>query len=140
MEAVTNRLSDPAKSVRESAIKLVGKYVTQLPGLIADFHVAICDKMLDVGVSVRKRALKIISEVLLNNPDHPLRTDICIRLIDNVSRLTDRDEDRGEDERDLAIGLFQRMWFAALPEESDDGGSAQNALADNMDVDGGGEN
>ena len=181
MSAITNRLDDQAISVRDSAIKLVGKcvrcchfsrsfarslslslcallccaviscahsplwsspllsppllsspllppspallavrqqstrYVARTPSLIAKFHAAIAEKMKDVGVSVRKSALRIQSDILLTNPEHELRTEICCKLIDSVTILGEQEEDRGEEERKMALDLFQQLWFCALP-------------------------
>ena len=83
--------------------------------MIAKFHVAIAEKMKDIGVSVRKSALRIQSDILLTNPEHELRTEICCKLIDSVTVLGEQEEDRGEEERKMAMELFQQLWFCALP-------------------------
>lgn len=48
---------DPAISVREAAVSLVGDYITITPSLAPAFHTPLLERMVDKGVSVRKRSV-----------------------------------------------------------------------------------
>lgn len=52
---VSRCFHDDAISVREAAVNLVGDYVLQSPKLAAAFHSSLLERMVDKGVSVRKR-------------------------------------------------------------------------------------
>lgn len=52
---VSRCFHDPAISVREAAVSLVGDYVVQTPSLAPAFHTPLLERIVDRGVSVRKR-------------------------------------------------------------------------------------
>ena len=52
---VSRCFHDEAISVREAAVSLVGDYVIQTPNLAAAFHMSLLERIVDRGVSVRKR-------------------------------------------------------------------------------------
>ncbi len=52
---VSRCFHDEAISVREAAVSLVGEYVLQTPNLATAFHATLLERILDRGVSVRKR-------------------------------------------------------------------------------------
>ncbi|KAG7264497.1 hypothetical protein CRUP_020635 [Coryphaenoides rupestris] len=72
---VHGRLMDSSTSVREAAVEL------------------------DTGVSVRKRVIKVLRDVCLEQPDFPRTTDTCVRMI----------------RRKLVNETFQKMWFTPTP-------------------------
>lgn len=52
---VSRCFNDPSISVREAAVCLVGEYVVSNPNLAPAFHTRLLERILDKGVSVRKR-------------------------------------------------------------------------------------
>lgn len=52
---VSRCFHDHAISVREAAVSLVGDYVIQTPSLASAFHTPLLERIIDRGVSVRKR-------------------------------------------------------------------------------------
>ena len=42
----------------------------------------------DTGISVRKRVIKILRDICLNQPDFPKTTEICVKII---RRITDEE-------------------------------------------------
>ena len=52
---VSRCFHDEAISVREAAVGLVGDYVLQLPNIALAFHSSLLERLLDKGISVRKR-------------------------------------------------------------------------------------
>ena len=105
-KAVTQRFSDEAISVREAAVSLVGSYVVQSPAVANAFHSAFMVGLNDPGVSVRKRTIKILQDILCNNPGYKGRAAACSEML----RLAaDPKEDDGV--RDLIHGLFLKVWL-----------------------------
>ena len=105
-EAVIQRFSDEAISVREAAVSLVGTYVVHTPANANKFHSAFLTGLNDSGVSVRKRTVKILQDILTSNPDYKGRSAVCSEML----RLA---ADRKEDDsvRDLIHDLFRKLWL-----------------------------
>jgi len=105
-KAVTERFSDVSISVREAAVSLVGTYVVNSPAVANAFHPAFMLGLSDTGVSVRKRTVKILQEVLCSNPRYKGRAAACSEML----RLAaDPKEDDGV--RDLIHDLFMKVWL-----------------------------
>ena len=108
MEAVKlgvhRALNDPAISVREATLDLVGQFIAQQPEFIETYYKTIASRLGDTGVSVRKRVIKILRDICLRNPGSPRAIDACIHL---VSRVSDEEE-----VQKLVIKTFQELWFA----------------------------
>ena len=106
-EAVIKLFSDEAISVREAAITLAGSYITQVPNLCNVFHIVLLDRLKnDVGISVRKRVVKILKDVILCDYNYKGRSVACVALIE---RMIDPKED--DSVRDLIYQTFQTLWF-----------------------------
>ena len=65
-------------------------------------------RILDTGVSVRKRVIKILKDICLGFPDYPRIPDICVKMIRRIN-----DE---EGIRKLVMDVFQNMWFQPMSE------------------------
>jgi cohesin loading factor subunit SCC2 len=105
-KTVIGRFSDEAISVREAAVSLVGSYVMHLPAVANDFHPAFMVGLNDSGVSVRKRTIKILQDILCSNPAYKSRAAACSEML----RLAaDPKEDDGV--RDLIYDLFLALWL-----------------------------
>eukprot|EP00804_Cyclotella_cryptica_P016499 CCRYP_004721-RA/>CCRYP_004721-RA protein AED:0.03 eAED:0.03 QI:72/1/1/1/0.85/0.75/8/2037/1257 len=103
---VSRCFHDPAISVREAAVSLVGDYVIQTPSLASAFHAPLLERIADRGVSVRKRIVKIFRDILLANPTYRGRATAMNCML---QRLADRKEDDGV--RDLIFDSFHTLWF-----------------------------
>jgi cohesin loading factor subunit SCC2 len=104
---VSRCFHDPAISVREAAIGLVGDYVLQSPHLAAAFHSPLLERLADKGISVRKRVVKIFRDILLSNPSYGGR---AMAMHFMLKRADDRKEDDGV--RDLIYETFHTLWFS----------------------------
>lgn len=105
-KAVTQRFSDEAISVREAAVSLVGSYVNNSPKVANAFHTALIAGLNDPGVSVRKRTIKILEDILCSNPVYKGRAEACSEML----RLAaDPKEDDGV--RDLIHEVFLKVWL-----------------------------
>ncbi|XP_022901337.1 nipped-B protein [Onthophagus taurus] len=101
--SVNGSLLDHSTSVREAAVDLVGKFVLSRPELINKYYEMLSARILDTGVSVRKRVIKILKDICIECPEFPKIPEICVKLIRRVN-----DE---EGIRKLVMEVFQNMWF-----------------------------
>ena len=106
MDAVSQRLSDESISVREAVVSLVGSYVVSSPVLANAFHSHLMPRLLDPGVSVRKRTVKILQDILCSNPHYKGRSDACDKCL---RRAADPKEDDGV--REALHSLFMKLWL-----------------------------
>jgi len=102
------RFIDNAKSVRSAVVDLVGKYILERVDFASQYYREIAKRIMvsmnlvfknqlqrnltcskDSGVSVRKRAVKILSDVCLAKSDHSLIPTICKEIL---KRIEDEDE------------------------------------------------
>ncbi|XP_039299042.1 nipped-B-like protein [Nilaparvata lugens] len=105
---VNTSFLDHSTSVREAAVDLVGKYVHCRPDLINTYYKMLSDRILDTGVSVRKRVIKIMKDICIGCPEYPKIPEICVKMIRRVN-----DEDGI---RKLVMEVFQNMWFTPVSE------------------------
>ncbi|CAB3386176.1 Hypothetical predicted protein [Cloeon dipterum] len=105
---VQHSFLDHATSVREAAVDLVGKFVLSCPDLIDKYYDMLSQRILDTGVSVRKRVIKIMKDICIECPEFPKIPEICIKMIRRVN-----DE---EGIRKLVMEVFQNMWFTPVKE------------------------
>lgn len=104
--AVTRRFSDDAISVREAAVSLVGLYVVSSPAVADAFHQAFMVGLQDDGISVRKRTIKILQDILCSNPSYRGRAEACSVML----RLA-ADPKEDDSVRDAIHDLFLRVWL-----------------------------
>ncbi|KAL6062556.1 Nipped-B-like protein A (Fragment), variant 2 [Balamuthia mandrillaris] len=114
-QAVTGRFWDQAVSVRGAAVDLVGQYILYRPEFASAYSPMIQERILDTGVSVRKRVVKILSDVCLRQPQNPMVTSICQKL---ASRMNDEEAIKA-----IVLKTFQTLWFShqclsTLPHQS----------------------
>lgn len=105
---VAQKLLDAAISVREAAVDLVGKYILTDRELVDQYYEMIAPRILDTGVSVRKRVIKILRDICIEFPDHQRIPDICIKMLRRVN-----DE---ENIQKLVMEVFMTMWFTPCHE------------------------
>ncbi|XP_043661492.1 nipped-B protein isoform X2 [Drosophila teissieri] len=100
---VNQKFLDTAISVREAAVDLVGKFVLSNQDLIDQYYDMLSTRILDTGVSVRKRVIKILRDICLEYPDFAKIPEICVKMIRRV-----HDE---EGIQKLVTEVFMKMWF-----------------------------
>lgn len=86
--ALSSALTDASTSVRESTIDLIGRFVLNSKDdkLLDKYYDVITARILDSGVSVRKRVIKVLREVCATVfPSHPKVPEICSKLIRRIS-------------------------------------------------------
>ncbi|XP_056274487.1 nipped-B-like protein A isoform X2 [Pseudoliparis swirei] len=100
---VHGRLMDNSTSVREAAVELLGKFVLSRPQLTEQYYDMLIERILDTGISVRKRVIKILRDICLEQPTFNKITEMCVRMIRRVN-----DE---EGIKKLVNETFQKLWF-----------------------------
>ncbi|KAK2556654.1 Nipped-B-like protein B [Acropora cervicornis] len=105
-KGVHSKFVDMSTSVREAAVELIGRFVLNKPELILQYYDMIIERILDTGISVRKRVIKILRDICINHPDFPKTTEIYVKII---RRICDE-----EGIKELVTKVFQQMWFTPL--------------------------
>uniref|UniRef100_A0A671LTL9 Nipped-B protein n=1 Tax=Sinocyclocheilus anshuiensis TaxID=1608454 RepID=A0A671LTL9_9TELE len=104
---VHGRLMDNSTSVREAAVELLGRFVLSRPQLTEQYYDMLIERILDTGISVRKRVIKILRDICLEQPTFNKITEMCVKMIRRVS-----DE---EGIKKLVNETFQKLWFTPTP-------------------------
>uniref|UniRef100_A0A5K3F1J8 Nipped-B protein n=1 Tax=Mesocestoides corti TaxID=53468 RepID=A0A5K3F1J8_MESCO len=107
--AVRSRLMDTSTSVREAAVDLLGRFLVCRPELTAQYYPMLSDRIRDKGVSVRKRVIRILRDICVEQPDFPRIAEICVKIIRRVN-----DE---ESVKKLVSEVFQTLWFTPVREK-----------------------
>ncbi|XP_058080840.1 sister chromatid cohesion protein SCC2 isoform X2 [Magnolia sinica] len=102
--AVEGRFCDSAISVREAALELVGRHIASHPDVGLKYFEKVAERIKDTGVSVRKRAIKIIRDMCTSNANFSESTNACIEI---VSRVNDEETSI----QDLVCKTFYEFWF-----------------------------
>ncbi|WOK99668.1 nipped-B-like protein A isoform X1 [Canna indica] len=102
--AVEGRFCDSAISVREAALELVGRHIASHPEVGLKYFAKVAERIKDTGVSVRKRAIKIIRDLCMSESSFPEATQAFIEII---SRVTDEESSV----QDLVCKTFYELWF-----------------------------
>nr|XP_023664180.1 nipped-B-like protein [Paramormyrops kingsleyae] len=104
---VHGRLMDNSTSVREAAVELLGRFVLSRPQLTEQYYDMLIERILDTGISVRKRVIKILRDICLEQPTFSKITEMCVKMIRRVN-----DE---EGIKKLVNETFQKLWFTPTP-------------------------
>ncbi|XP_042024100.1 sister chromatid cohesion protein SCC2-like isoform X1 [Salvia splendens] len=102
--AVEGRFCDSAISVREAALELVGKHIASHPDVGIKYFEKVAERIKDTGVSVRKRAIKIIKDMCTSSIDFSQSTTAFVAII---SRINDEESSI----QDLVCKTFYEFWF-----------------------------
>ncbi|KAF5735591.1 nipped-B-like protein isoform X3 [Tripterygium wilfordii] len=102
--AVEGRFCDSAISVREAALELVGRHIASYPDVGLKYFEKVAERIRDTGVSVRKRAIKIIRDMCTSNANFSGFTSACIEIISRIS-------DDESSIQDLVCKTFYEFWF-----------------------------
>ncbi len=93
-------------SVREASVDLIGRFITLKPDLTNRYYKLLSDRILDIGVSVRKRVIKVFRDVCVNQPEFEHLNEICVKIL---RRINDEDAIKK-----LVIDHFYNLWFSPL--------------------------
>jgi hypothetical protein len=104
-QVVIHSQRDLTVSVREAALDLIGRYLLTDLDFAYEYHDVVLACLEDKGISVRKRAMKILGDVCLKFPHHRSYTVLCVRLLHRL-----RDEE--ETIQKQALKIFQTAWFS----------------------------
>ncbi|XP_065855579.1 sister chromatid cohesion protein SCC2 isoform X2 [Euphorbia lathyris] len=102
--AVEGRFCDSAISVREAALELVGRHIASHPDVGLKYFEKVAERIKDTGVSVRKRAIKIIRDMCISNANFTEVTAACIEIISRIS-------DDESSIQDIVCKTFYEFWF-----------------------------
>lgn len=106
--AVEGRFCDSAISVREAALELVGRHIASHPDVGLKYFEKVAERIKDTGVSVRKRAIKIIRDMCMSNANFSESASACIEIISRVN-------DEESSIQDLVCKTFYEFWFEEPP-------------------------
>ncbi|KAJ3669807.1 hypothetical protein LUZ60_010131 [Juncus effusus] len=102
--AVEGRFCDSAISVREAALELVGRHIASHPDVGLQYFEKVAERIKDMGVSVRKRAIRIVRDLFTSNPNFTGTTPAFIEIISRVN-------DDESSVQDLVCKTFYDLWF-----------------------------
>ncbi|KAM7266752.1 hypothetical protein ACFE04_008918 [Oxalis oulophora] len=102
--AVEGRFCDSAISVREAALELVGRHISSHPDVGSKYFEKVAERIKDTGVSVRKRAIKIIRDMCFSSANF---SDFAAACIEIISRVVDDESSI----QDLVCKTFYEFWF-----------------------------
>ncbi|XP_057447706.1 sister chromatid cohesion protein SCC2 isoform X2 [Lotus japonicus] len=102
--AVEGRFCDSAISVREAALELVGRHIASHPDVGFKYFEKIAERIKDTGLSVRKRAIKIIRDMCTSNANFSGFTRACTEIMSRIS-------DDESSVQDLVCKTFYEFWF-----------------------------
>ncbi|KZV25012.1 nipped-B-like protein [Dorcoceras hygrometricum] len=102
--AVEGRFCDSAISVRESALELVGRHIASHPDVGLKYFEKVAERIKDTGISVRKRAIKIIKDICTSDAGFSQFSSACVEIISRIS-------DEESSIQDLVCKTFYEFWF-----------------------------
>lgn len=102
--AVEGRFHDSAISVREAAMELVGRHIVSRPDVATKYFQKVAERIMDKGVSVRKRVIKIIRDMCISKCEFGKTTDACYHIISRI-------DDEETSIQDLVCKTFYELWF-----------------------------
>eukprot|EP01105_Mastigella_eilhardi_P004786 TRINITY_DN1643_c0_g1_i1.p1 TRINITY_DN1643_c0_g1~~TRINITY_DN1643_c0_g1_i1.p1 ORF type:complete len:1737 (-),score=481.30 TRINITY_DN1643_c0_g1_i1:787-5571(-) len=104
-EAVKYRLLDTAKSVRKNTVDLIGAHILHNPKLTNDYYPMLLKHVKDIGLSVRKRVVKVCHDVCIRRESSSeCVVTICREL---VHRLNDEPSIQ-----EMVMKTFKELWFS----------------------------
>ncbi|KAI9101839.1 sister chromatid cohesion C-terminus-domain-containing protein [Phlyctochytrium arcticum] len=111
-KTIESRMMDSSITVRDAAVDLVGKFLTQAgKPLVREYFPMISARSLDVGINVRKRIVKIMREIWLLLDHCETKEDACMKE-DIAAKLLARLTDAETSVQDLAWKTLQELLFS----------------------------
>lgn len=125
--AVQMRLIDTAVSVRQQAVDLVGRHITQChvgKEALALYFGAIVERASDTGVSVRKQAVRILEGVCLSREIGDSNPLLVVNACKCLARRVVADD---ESVKAMVLRTFRALWFS--PAVATEGGTLETTAA-----------
>ncbi|MGH0162157.1 UNVERIFIED_CONTAM: hypothetical protein FKN15_049563 [Acipenser sinensis] len=113
---VHGRLMDNSTSVREAAVELLGRFVLSRPQLTEQYYDMLIERILDTGISVRKRVIKILRDICLEQPTFSKVTEMCVKMI---RRVNDEEGIKVAACKDTGYDWFEQLLQNLLKSEED---------------------
>jgi len=116
---VIHCIQDSSAVVRDAAIELIGKYLIYSDSALnfseikKQYYKVVTDRILDIGINVRKRVIKLLKDIFINTKYEDFITnkemlkDICRKILKRTT-----DEERSV--RVLALKSIQEIWFSSF--------------------------
>ncbi len=102
--AIVTRLKDSSNAVRDSAVALFGNFLLRKPQHIPKYYKQLAARVLDTGLSVRKRMVRLLKSLYEATDDPKIRIDACARIVRCIN-----DEDTVV--QDMAALTIGEMWL-----------------------------
>ena len=102
--AIEVRLRDSSNAVRDNAVALFGNYLLRKPQHIPKYYKQLAARVLDTGLAVRKRMVRLLKSFFEAADDQKIRIDACARLVRCIN-----DEDALV--QDMAVLTIGEMWL-----------------------------
>ena len=111
--AMKSALLDASTSVREATVDLIGRFVLQSKSvsLVRKYADLIGERILDTGVSVRKRVIRILRDICVEFPEFEKNGEIQLKIIKRVN-------DEGDGIRKLVLETVRELWFKSVTTET----------------------
>jgi hypothetical protein len=104
--AIKGRFVDCSTAVREAVVDLIGKYAVRTQVFALTYHDDIQERVKDKGVSVRKRAIRSMRNMLLNLHNYARRTDIMMAFAERMADVLEQDSIKIS-----IMDIFKEMWL-----------------------------
>uniref|UniRef100_A0A7I4Y7D1 Nipped-B protein n=1 Tax=Haemonchus contortus TaxID=6289 RepID=A0A7I4Y7D1_HAECO len=108
--AAHNRMTDSNAAVREATVEMIGKFVVANSDAIPTYYPLLAERLMDTGVAVRKRVIRIMREICEKFPNFE---QIPSMLAQVVRRVQDEDG-----VKKLVLETFQALWFQPVSERN----------------------
>ncbi|CAL8108465.1 unnamed protein product [Calicophoron daubneyi] len=127
LRLVHARLLDHSTAVREAAVDLVSRLLSLRPHALSQYYPMLAERVLDKGVSVRKRTIRCFRELLLSgwefgdqmkgHPKHRSQLLVEQTGVEMSIKLIRRLHDE-ESIQKLVEEFFQILWFSPIPDST----------------------
>ncbi|KAJ1354545.1 hypothetical protein KIN20_011525 [Parelaphostrongylus tenuis] len=108
--AAHNRMTDSNAAVREATVEMIGKFVVANYDAIPTYYPLLAERLMDTGVAVRKRVIRIMREICEKYPNFEQIPNMLSQIVKRV-----QDEDGV---KKLVLETFQSLWFQPLSERN----------------------
>ncbi|KAI7871034.1 sister chromatid cohesion C-terminus-domain-containing protein [Spinellus fusiger] len=85
LNPIIKRIHDPSPSVRDSAVEVIAKYLCRQETISMSLYKVVSGRILDTAMNVRKRLVKLLSELYSQCDDRAIKVNIAAKLIQRVS-------------------------------------------------------
>uniref|UniRef100_A0A158P7D5 Nipped-B protein n=1 Tax=Angiostrongylus cantonensis TaxID=6313 RepID=A0A158P7D5_ANGCA len=108
--AAHNRMTDSNAAVREATVEMIGKFLVANYDAITTYYPLLAERLMDTGVAVRKRVIRIMREICEKYPNFEQIPNMLSQIVRRV-----QDEDGV---KKLVLETFQSLWFQPVSERN----------------------